>query len=155
MVGRCPQFWLGTDAQGRDILWAILGGLRISFGIGLVTTLVALVVGTAVGLTAAAIGDLPDLLIMRAVEFQLGFPALLICIVVLGVTGRGAGNVVLALVIAQWPAYARTVHNAALAEQGKTYWSSFLAGTALICILFAINVFTDRLRGLFCLRAKE
>lgn len=113
--------WLGTDGQGRDLLGAILGGLRISFGIGLVTTLVTLVVGAAIGLTGASIGGRLDLLVMRTVELQLGFPAILICIVLLALTGRGVGNLVLVLVIAQWATYARIVHNAALGEQGKTY----------------------------------
>ncbi|MDW9646411.1 hypothetical protein NKZ03_30475 [Sinorhizobium meliloti] len=67
-------YWLGTDAQGRDMLSAIFYGLRISLLVGLVATAIALVIGIAVGLTAAVFGGKVDTLLMRLVDFILGLP---------------------------------------------------------------------------------
>ncbi|HAS90480.1 MAG TPA: peptide ABC transporter permease, partial [Desulfovibrio sp.] len=68
---------LGTDSQGRDMLSAILYGLRISLGVGVVSTLIALVIGSIIGLWASFIGGRTDSFIMRVVDLQLSFPAIL------------------------------------------------------------------------------
>ncbi len=112
---------LGTDEQGRDMMSGIFYGLRISLGVGATSTLIALVVGTSLGLTAAYFGGRVDVLIMRTVDLQLGFPTILVALVLLAVLGRGIDKIVLALVIVQWAYYARTVRGTALVEGGKEY----------------------------------
>ncbi|MCX7891604.1 MAG: ABC transporter permease [Burkholderiales bacterium] len=114
-------FWLGTDGQGRDMLSAILYGLRISIGVGVAATLLALAIGAAVGLVAAWAGGRTESVVMRVVDLQLSFPAILIALVLLAVLGPGVGKIVFALVAAQWAYYARTVRGAALAERRKEY----------------------------------
>ena len=117
-------YWLGTDDQGRDMLSAIFYGLRISLGVALVSVLVALSVGTLVGLYAAYHGGRADALIMRVVDLQLSFPTILVALILLAVLGKGIFNVVLALVIVQWALYARTARGVALAERQKEYVES-------------------------------
>jgi peptide/nickel transport system permease protein len=114
-------FWLGSDDQGRDMSSAILYGLRISLGVGVVSTLFALAIGMAVGLLSAYAGGWIDNLIMRLVDLQLSFPSILIALILLAVVGQGVDKIVIALITVQWAYYARTVRGAALAEQKKEY----------------------------------
>jgi len=114
-------FWLGTDDQGRDMLSAILYGLRISLGVGALSTVVALGIGMTVGLVAAYAGGWIDALIMRLVDLQLSFPSILIALVLLAVLGQGVDKIVIALITVQWAYYARTVRGAALVEKRKEY----------------------------------
>jgi peptide/nickel transport system permease protein len=114
-------YWLGTDDQGRDMLSAIIFGLRVSLGIGAGSTVVALLVGGAVGLMAAYYGGRVDSLVMRIVDLQLSFPAILVALILLAVLGRGVDKVLIALIIVQWAYYARTIRGTALVEIRKEY----------------------------------
>ena len=114
-------YWLGSDEQGRDMFSAILYGLRISLGVGAVSTLVALAIGMAVGLVSAYAGGWLDNLLMRLVDLQLSFPSILIALILLAVVGQGVDKIVIALIAVQWAYYARTVRGAALVEKRKEY----------------------------------
>lgn len=114
-------YWLGTDGQGRDMFSAIIYGLRISISVGVFSGALALMIGLVVGLTAAYAGGRIDALIMRIVDLQLSFPAILVALLLLAILGRGPDKVILALVIAQWAYYARTARSAGLVERSKEY----------------------------------
>ncbi len=114
-------YWLGTDAQGRDMLSAILFGLRASFLVAFSAGALALVVGTTLGLIAALVGGRTDLVIMRLVEIQMSFPAILLALMLLAVFGRGIDKTILALALVQWAFYARAVRGAAIVERAKDY----------------------------------
>jgi len=115
------SYWLGTDEQGRDMLSAILYGLRISLGVAVLATVAALAIGMAIGLLAGYAGGWTDGLVMRLVDLQLSFPAILIALVLLAVTGPGVDKIVIALIAVQWAYYARTVRGIVLVEKGKEY----------------------------------
>jgi peptide/nickel transport system permease protein len=113
--------WFGTDEQGRDILSAIFYGLRTSLSVGIVSGVIALLLGTAVGLMAAYFGGRTDSICMRIVDFQLSFPAILLALILIAILGQGIGKIITALVAIQWAFFARTVRGTALVEQGKEY----------------------------------
>ena len=114
-------YLLGTDGQGRDMLSAMIYGLRTSIAVGLLAGIVALVVGTALGLVAAYIGGRVDALVMRLVDLMLGLPAILVALMLLALLGQGVWKVILALVLVQWAQFARAVRAAALVERNKEY----------------------------------
>ena len=114
-------YWLGTDDQGRDMLSAIFYGLRISLSVALLSVVIALTIGTILGLCAAYYGGRIDTLIMRLVDLQLSFPTILIALILLAILGKGIFNVMLALIIVQWALYARTARGVALTERRKEY----------------------------------
>jgi peptide/nickel transport system permease protein len=113
--------WLGTDGAGRDILSAILFGLRTSLIVAVCSALIALIIGLLVGLIAAFFGGRTDTFLMRIVDIQLSFPAILVALVLLAVLGKGIDKVIIALVIVQWAIYARTVRATAIVERRKEY----------------------------------
>jgi peptide/nickel transport system permease protein len=130
MDGRLPPgsvgdagftFWLGSDDQGRDMLSAILYGLRVSLFVGFAVTLGAAVIGSIMGLTAALAGGLVDSFIMRFVELQLSFPAMLIALMLVATVGSGLDKIIFAIIAVQWAFYARTIRSAAQVEVRKDY----------------------------------
>ena len=114
-------FLLGTDEQGRDMLSAMLYGVRISILVGVVSTVIALAIGLLLGLFAGYAGGRIESLIMRLADIQLSFPPILIALILLALTGQGVGKIVIALVAVQWAYYARTARSAALVERRKEY----------------------------------
>ncbi len=114
-------FLLGTDEQGRDMLSAMLYGVRISMLVGVVSTVIALAIGLLLGLFAGYAGGRTEALIMRLADIQLSFPPILIALILLALTGQGVGKIIIALVAVQWAYYARTARSAALVERCKEY----------------------------------
>ncbi|MFZ4649188.1 MAG: ABC transporter permease [Rubrivivax sp.] len=115
------RYWLGTDGQGRDLVSAILYGLRISLAVGIGSALLAAVLGTLVGLAAAYAGGRVDAALMRLVDLLLSFPTILMALMILAWLGKGIGNVVLTLVLVEWAYYARTARGQALVETRRDY----------------------------------
>jgi peptide/nickel transport system permease protein len=115
------HYWLGTDGQGRDMLSAMLYGLRTSLFVGVLSGVIAIAVGVALGLTAAYWGGFVDTAIMRVVDFKLGFPTILVALMLLAVLGQGVDKVIFALVMVQWAYFCRAVRGTALVERSKEY----------------------------------
>ena len=113
--------WLGTDGAGRDVLSAIIYGLRTSLTVAVCSELIALTIGLLVGMTAAFFGGRVDAFLMRIVDIQLSFPAILVALVLLALLGKGIDKVIIALAIVQWAIYARTVRASAIVERRKEY----------------------------------
>ena len=114
-------YWLGTDDQGRDLVSAIAYGLRISLSVGAISTVTALLIGTTIGLLAGFFGGRLDSVLMRIVDIQLSFPAILTALILIALLGKGLDKVIIALVTIQWAYYARTVRGSAMVERRKEY----------------------------------
>lgn len=129
--GGSPEFLLGTDDQGRDLLSAILYGTRISLGVGFASVAFAAVLGISLGLIAGYVGGAVDTVIMRIADVQLTFPAILIALLIdgtvraliPGLTREESAFYVLTLSIGLsfWVQYARTVRGSTLVEANKEY----------------------------------
>jgi peptide/nickel transport system permease protein len=114
-------YWLGSDDQGRDMLSAIVYGLRTSLLVGVLSTVVASLIGVSLGLFSAYSGGRMDSLLMRIVDMQVSFPAILIALILMPILGRGISSVILALIIAKWAYYTRIMRGVALAERSRQY----------------------------------
>ena len=119
--------WLGADNAGRDLVSAILYGLRLSLFIAVGAGAVALVLGTAVGLFAAYSGGRVEALIMRIIDLQLSLPAILLALVLVAMLGQGVPQLMAALVAAQYAYFARTAFGAAKAERQRDYIEAALS----------------------------
>jgi peptide/nickel transport system permease protein len=113
--------WLGTDQLGRDMWSRILYGGRISLFISVTGVLLAAGIGIALGLIAGYGGTAVDSVIMRVVDIQLGFPGLLLAIVLAAALGPGLTNVILALGIARWTTYTRVLRASVLSLKKEEY----------------------------------
>ena len=120
-AGGGMTYLLGTDGQGRDMLSAIFYGLRVSLYVGVASGVIALTLGAVLGVLAAYVGGRFEAVLMRIVDIQLGFPAILVALILLAVLGKGVDKIIIALVAVQWAYYARTARSAALVERNKEY----------------------------------
>lgn len=125
------QFILGSDDQGRDLLSAIIYGLRISLFVGIMSVMLAMGMGVTLGLLAGYIGGWVDNLIMRCADIQMTFPSILIAMLIFGVL-RGIIPpdlrdemailvLILAIGLSEWVPFARTVRATTLVEKEKEY----------------------------------
>ena len=124
-------FPLGADNQGRDLLSAIIFGLRVSLFVGLTAVILAMVLGVSLGLLAGYRGGWVDSLIMRAADIQVTFPSILIAMLIFGVA-RGLlppsmrdelaiSVLIISIGLSEWVPFARTVRGTTLVEKEKEY----------------------------------
>ncbi|MCY4007621.1 MAG: ABC transporter permease [Rhodobacteraceae bacterium] len=113
------DYWLGTDALGRDILSRLLYGARWSLGLAFAISLIGLWVGTLIGLVAALGGKLADWALMRTTDSFLAFPDLVAAVVIAGLLGAGTWSLILALSVTGWVRYARVARGIGLSLQTR------------------------------------
>jgi len=115
------QHLMGTDEQGRDVMNRIGQGARASLGVGISAVMVALLIGSLIGLVAGFVGKTPDLLTMFAMDVLLSFPALLLAIAVVALLGPGLRNSLLAITIVSIPVYARIARSTVLSIKQQEF----------------------------------
>lgn len=115
------QYPLGTDIQGRCTLSRLIFGARTALLVGFGTVGVAAIVGSTLGLVAGHFGGLISMIIMRSMDALMGFPMLLLALVIAAVLGSGIHNVIIALSVATIPGYARTMYGLTLSIRENDY----------------------------------
>jgi peptide/nickel transport system permease protein len=118
---RRARFWLGSDRFGHDVVRQLLLGGRVSLSVAALAVLMALLVGTTVGLTAATGGRVVDAVLMRTVDALLAFPVLFLLILVATVFHPGPMVLVAVLGLTSWMGLARLVRGQVLSLRGRTF----------------------------------
>lgn len=113
--------WLGTDELGRDILSRLIHGARVSMVIGTISVSIGVAVGVPVGLFAGYFGGRFDLLSQRVIDVLLGFPSIILAIVLVTVLGVGLVNVMIAVGIVSVPTYARLIRGQVLSLKAREF----------------------------------
>ncbi|HDR9486948.1 MULTISPECIES: ABC transporter permease subunit [Burkholderia] len=132
------KFILGTDEAGRDILSRLMYGARMSFWIGFVSVVLALIPGIVLGLVAAFFQKWADTPVMRIMDVLLALPSLLLAVAVVAIIGPGLTNTMLAIAIVALPAYVRLTRASALGELQKEYvTASRVAGAGTLRLMFS------------------
>jgi dipeptide transport system permease protein len=121
MEGSDPRFILGTDAVGRDMLSRLMYGARVSLFIGIAVMAVSMVMGIALGLTAAFFGGMVDVVIIRVMDLVMAIPSLVLAILIIAIIGPNLTNTIIAVTIVGLPRYVRLVRASALTELTKDY----------------------------------
>ncbi len=124
-------FLLGSDDQGRDLLSAILYGLRISMFVGITSVFLAMLIGITLGLLAGYVGGWIDAVIMRIADIQMTFPSILVAMLISGIArsvlppDARADTAIIVLILSiglsEWVSFARTVRGTAMVEKQKEY----------------------------------
>ena len=143
-----PQFLLGTDDQGRDVLSTIMHGSRITLLVGICAVMLSMMIGITLGLISGYIGGKLDAFIMRIADIQLSFPAILIALLIDGVARVAVGKeyhdqiavyvLIFAIAASGWVQYARTVRGSTLVERNTEYvQAARVIGRSKLAIMFS------------------
>ena len=135
--GGVPQYLLGTDAIGRDILSRLIHGARLSLSIGLAVVLISVAAGIALGLIAGFSRGIVEIAIMRVMDIVLTLPSLLLAIVIVAILGPGLVNAMLAVAVVVLPHYVRITRAAVITEVAKDYVTAArVSGAGTLRLMF-------------------
>ncbi|HEV8656901.1 MAG TPA: ABC transporter permease [Candidatus Limnocylindria bacterium] len=121
LVGPTPEFPLGTDALGRDLLSRILFGARLSIRVAVLSVAIATVVGGTLGLMSGYLGGWADLAIGRVLDVFFAFPAILLALGIVAALGPDPNNVIIAIAVVYTPIFARVVRGPVLALKARDF----------------------------------
>ena len=136
-IAPCKDFWFGTDQFGRDLFARIIYGGRISLLAGLIVVASALVIGVTLGGIAGYFGGTVDMVIMRICDIFMAVPRMLLAMAVVAGLGQGTFKMLIALSIAEFPKYARTVRASIMTLRNQEYVEAAkCCGTSSARIIF-------------------
>lgn len=115
------EFWLGTDEVGRSILLQVIWGARVSLQVGVVAALLAVVLGTLVGMFAAHFGGTLSWLLMRLTDWFIVLPSLVLAIALVIALGSSRSTIIVAIALTSWAGTARLVRAQTMAIEGRPY----------------------------------
>ena len=115
------EFWLGTDAFGRDILTRIIYGARTALFVGFTAAFVGATGGLILGVASAYFGGRFDIICQRLVDIVMAFPLIVLALAVVATLGASTVNVIIAITIPFIPQCARVVRSSALAIREIPY----------------------------------
>lgn len=127
LAGFSSQFWLGSDALGRDLLARLAEGLQLSLFVGVCVVLMGGSIGISIGMVSAWHGGWLDGLLMRIADIVLSFPGILLAIALAAVLGPGVENLILALVLVGWVGFARLARSQVLSLRHAPYVEAAVA----------------------------
>ncbi|HLW47736.1 MAG TPA: ABC transporter permease [bacterium] len=119
--GPTAAHWFGTDQFGRDSFSRIVHGARVSLSVGLAAVAGESLLGLTWGTVAGYYGGAVDHALMRVVDLLIGFPTILLAILVTGIFGPSLANIIAALVLTAWPGTARTIRSEVVAIREREY----------------------------------
>ncbi|WP_285294627.1 dipeptide/oligopeptide/nickel ABC transporter permease/ATP-binding protein [Aureimonas altamirensis] len=138
-----PGHPLGTDPLGRDVLARLVWGTRVSLAVGIGATLVAAVLGTALGLVAGYAGPRTDTVLMRLVDMLMAFPYVLLALAIVAVLGPGLVNALYAIAVVNIPFFARNIRGRVLGLSHQPFVDAArLSGKGHLAIL-ATEIFPN------------
>ncbi|MBK5926841.1 ABC transporter permease [Rhodobaculum claviforme] len=121
LIGPGGDYLLGTDQFGRDIWSRLLFGARYSLTIGVSAILLAMVVGTLIGMIAGYLGGRIDIIFMQVMDVVLAFPALILGLALVAMLGATLTNIIIAIAFTATPAFARIARAGVIAQRDREY----------------------------------
>ena len=119
--GGTPEYILGTDAFGRDILSRLIYGARVSLIVAVLALTAGGGVGLAIGITAGYFGGMVDNALMRLVDAAFTFPAILFALLLAVTVGQGLGTLIVAISLLLWASFARVIRGEVLALKQRDF----------------------------------
>jgi peptide/nickel transport system permease protein len=146
---------LGTDIMGRDMLSRLIYGARTSVFISLVALGTGAFVGSVLGLVAGYRGTWVDMLIMRAADAALGFPTVLVAMIIVTLLGAGIENIILAVVITVWARFARMIRGDVLAIKELDFVTAAKIAGVSSPLIIARHIFPNTVNTLMVITSLQ